>query len=465
MKLFNSLTRQKEEFKPVEPGKVRMYVCGPTVYNYFHIGNARPFLVFDAFRQYLEYRGYEVTFVQNFTDVDDKIINKANEEQVDSLTISERYIDAYFEDADRLGIKRATYHPKVTDTMPEIIAFIEDLIKKGNAYNVDGNVYFSVGSFSNYGKLSKQALEDLESGSRVDVSDEKQNPLDFALWKKHKKGEPFWESPWGEGRPGWHIECSVMSTSLLGDTIDIHAGGQDLIFPHHENEIAQSEAKTGHPYVNYWMHNGYINIDNQKMSKSLNNFFTTREILDEFDPEVVRFFILQAHYRSPINFSRELMNAAKNGLERLYNVRNNLAFKIENTTTKTLTADESQTLESLSAYGRRFVEVMDDDFNTADGIAVIFEMAREINTLMQDEHSIAFVEGVRDQFLTLTNVLGILKKEQETLESDIEALIEERQSARKNKDFKRSDEIRDELSAKGIILEDTPDGVKWRRKE
>ena len=464
MKLFNSLTRQKEQFNPVEPGKVRMYVCGPTVYNYFHIGNARPFLVFDAFRQYLEYRGYEVTFVQNFTDVDDKIINKANEEQVDSLTISERYIDAYFEDADRLGIKRATYHPKVTETMPEIIAFIEDLIKKGNAYNVGGNVYFSVGSFSNYGKLSKQALEDLESGSRVDISDEKQNPLDFALWKKHKQGEPFWESPWGKGRPGWHIECSVMSTTILGDTIDIHAGGQDLIFPHHENEIAQSEAKTGHPYVNYWMHNGYINIDNQKMSKSLNNFFTTREILDEFDPEVVRFFILQAHYRSPINFSRDLMNAAKNGLERLYNVRHNLQFKIENTLIKELLPDELKKLESLKQYDRRFVEVMDDDFNTADGIAVIFEMAREINTLMQDEHSITFIEGARDQFLALTNVLGILMKEEEALENDIEALIEERQTARKNRDFKRSDEIRDELSAQGIVLEDTPDGVKWHRK-
>jgi cysteinyl-tRNA synthetase len=464
MKIYNSLTRQKETFKTVEPGKVKMYVCGPTVYNYFHIGNARPFLVFDAFRRYLMFRGYEVTFVQNFTDVDDKIIKKANEEHVHSSEISEKYIDAYFEDADRLGIARADFHPKVTETIPDIIAFIQTLIEKGNAYAIDGNVYFAVDSFSQYGKLSKQSIDDLEVGARIDVSEEKRNPLDFALWKKAKPGEPSWNSPWGQGRPGWHIECSVMSTSILGETIDIHAGGQDLMFPHHENEIAQSEAKTGKTYVNYWMHNGYINIDNQKMSKSLNNFFTTREILDSFEPEVVRFFMLQAHYRSPVNFSKELMEAAKNGLDRLYNVKENLVFSIEHAPNKQLTAEENAMLESLGRYKTRFIEVMDDDFNTADGIAVIFEMAREINIDVTLQSSNVFLGSALDAFLELTEVLGILKRENATLDSDVEALIAERQQARKDKNFKRADEIRDQLKAEGIILEDTPQGIKWHRK-
>ncbi|MBS7528360.1 cysteine--tRNA ligase [Fusibacter paucivorans] len=464
MKIYNSLTRQKEIFKTVEPGKVKMYVCGPTVYNYFHIGNARPFLVFDAFRHYLMFRGYEVTFVQNFTDVDDKIIKKANEEHVHSTAISEKYIDAYFEDADRLGITRADYHPKVTETIPAIIDFVQTLINKGNAYEIDGNVYFAVDSFSQYGQLSKQAIDDLEAGARIDISEEKRNPLDFALWKKAKPGEPSWESPWGEGRPGWHIECSVMSTTILGETIDIHAGGQDLIFPHHENEIAQSEAKTGKTYVNYWMHNGYINIDNQKMSKSLNNFFTTREILDEFEPEVVRFFMLQAHYRSPINFSRELMEAASNGLERLYNVKENLLFSIAHAQPSVQTVEENEMLKTISGYKERFIEVMDDDFNTADGIAVIFEMAREINIDVTPGRSKAFLEAVLDSFLELTEVLGILKRENKSLDTEIEMLIAERQQARKDKDFKRADEIRDQLKADGIVLEDTPQGVKWHRK-
>ncbi|MDK2868001.1 MAG: cysteinyl-tRNA synthetase [Clostridiales bacterium] len=464
MKIYNSLTRQKETFKTVEPGKVKMYVCGPTVYNYFHIGNARPFLVFDAFRHYLIFRGYEVTFVQNFTDVDDKIIKKANEEHVHSKEISEKYIGAYFEDADRLGITRADYHPRVTETIPAIIDFVDALVKKGNAYAVDGNVYFAVDSFSQYGKLSKQSIDDLEAGSRIDISDEKRNPLDFALWKKAKPGEPSWDSPWGLGRPGWHIECSVMSTTILGETIDIHAGGQDLIFPHHENEIAQSEAKTGKTYVNYWMHNGFINIDNQKMSKSLNNFFTTREILDEFEPEVVRFFMLQAHYRSPINFNRELMEAAHNGLERLYNVKQNLLFSIEHAQATNQTAEENEMLKTLSGYKERFIEVMDDDFNTADGIAVIFEMAREINIDVTTDRSKAFLEAALDAFLELTEVLGILKRENKSLDAEIEALIAERQQARKDKNFKRADEIRDQLKADGIVLEDTPQGVKWHRK-
>lgn len=464
MKLYNSLTKQKETFVPIEPGKVKMYVCGPTVYNFFHIGNARPFLVFDAFRHYLIYRGYEVTFVQNFTDVDDKIINKAIEENVESTVISEKYIDAYFEDADRLGITRADHHPKVTETMTEIIAFIETLIEKGNAYNVNGNVYFAVDSFSKYGKLSKQAIDDLEVGARIDVSDEKKNPLDFALWKRVKPGEPSWESPWGPGRPGWHIECSVMSTSILGDTIDIHAGGQDLMFPHHENEIAQSEAKTGKEYVKYWMHNGYINIDNQKMSKSKNNFFTTREILDQFEPEVVRFFMLQAHYRSPINFSRDLMEAAKNGLERLYNVKDNLNFAIDHAENDALTKGEADALDHLLTYKEKFIQVMDDDFNTADGIAVIFELAREINIAMKTSKSKSFLEGALDLFVELAQVLGILKRQEMSLDDMVEALIAERQEARKNKNFKRADEIRDQLKDQGIVLEDTPQGVKWQRK-
>ncbi|MBF4695869.1 cysteine--tRNA ligase [Fusibacter ferrireducens] len=464
MKLYNTMTKQKDEFIPIEPGKVRMYVCGPTVYNFFHIGNARPFLMFDAFRRYLEYRGYEVTYVQNFTDVDDKIIKKANEDSVSSLDVSELYIAEYFKDADALGIHRATHHPKVTETMDEIISFIKDLEDKGFAYEIDGNVYFAVSSFKPYGKLSRQSLEDLEAGARIDISEEKRNPMDFALWKKKKEGEPAWMSPWGEGRPGWHIECSVMSTKYLGETIDIHAGGQDLIFPHHENEIAQSEAKTGKRYVNYWMHNGYINIENQKMSKSLNNFFTTREILESFDPDVVRFFMLSAHYRNPINFSRTLLESAKNGLDRLYTLRNNLEYLIENASTVELKTDEAEILKVVTSYKDKFIEVMDDDFNSADGISVIFELTRYLNTVATPNASKDFLVKSKALFEELTNVLGIVQKERASIDDQIEALIEKRQNARKNKDFALADQIRDELKQQGIILEDTPQGVKWHRE-
>lgn len=464
MKIYNSMTKKKEEFITIEPGKVKMYVCGPTVYNFFHIGNARPFLMFDAFRRYLEYRGYEVVYVQNFTDVDDKIIKKANEEAVESIQISERYIDEYYKDADALGIKRASHHPKVTETIDEIIDYVKALIEGGFAYEIDGNVYFSVEQYSEYGKLSKQSIEDLELGSRVDVSEEKKKPMDFALWKKKKEGEPAWESPWGEGRPGWHIECSVMCTKYLGETIDIHAGGQDLIFPHHENEIAQSEAKSGKKYVNYWMHNGYINIENQKMSKSLNNFFTTREILELFDSEVVRFFMLSAHYRSPINFSRELMESAKNGLERLYTAKENLNYLISVAQNEEINEAENKLINALEDYRVKFIEAMDDDFNTADGVSVIFELARWMNTEASDKASKAFLERIKALFEELTGVLGIVQRQKESLDEMVEKMIEDRQNARKNKNFPEADRIRDELKSKGIILEDTPQGVKWRKE-
>lgn len=464
MKLYNSMTRQKELFVPIEPGKVKMYVCGPTVYNFFHIGNARPFLIFDAFRRYLEYRGYEVTYIQNFTDVDDKIIKKANEEAVESTSISEKYIDEYFKDADALGIKRATHHPKVTETMDDIISYIDTLVKNGFAYEIDGNVYFAVSEFEGYGKLSKQSIDDLEAGARIDVSEEKRNPMDFALWKRKKEGEPAWSSPWGEGRPGWHIECSVMSTKYLGETIDIHAGGQDLIFPHHENEIAQSEAKTGKPYVNYWLHNGYINIENQKMSKSLNNFFTTREILDEFDADVVRFFMLSVHYRNPINFSRDLMESAKNGLDRLYTLRDHLNYLLEHAPQRPMTVEEELTTGKLLDYKEKFILSMDDDFNTADGISSIFELTRFINSEITESASKILIQFAKSLFEELTGVLGIVQRQKGTLDEEIEQLIEQRQQARKDKDYALADEIRNKLKAEGIILEDTPQGVKWHRE-
>ncbi len=460
MKIYNSQSKMKEAFIPIEPGKVKMYVCGPTVYNFFHIGNARPFLVFDAFRKYLEYRGYEVTYVQNFTDVDDKIITKAEVEKVDSHEISERYIRAYFEDADRLGIGRASHHPKVTEYIDQIIDFVNVLIEKGHAYASKGSVYFSVDSFEGYGKLSKQSTDDLELGARIDVSEDKKNPLDFVLWKAKKPGEPYWSSPWGDGRPGWHIECSVMCTCLLGESIDIHAGGQDLIFPHHENEIAQSEAYTNKPYVKYWMHNGYINIENQKMSKSLNNFFTTREILESFEPEVIRFFMLSAHYRTPVNFSRTLIEASKNGLERLINGRNQLNYLLNH-------APEGPILtsmkESLEAFRTKFIQAMDDDFNTADGIAVIFELVRYTNSNFDVSVSKETIAFALELLTELTGVLGIMKLKSDQLDADIEAMIAERQEARKNKDFAKSDTIRDALKAQGIVLEDTAEGVKWHR--
>lgn len=463
MKLYNSLTRRKEAFVPLEEGKIRMYVCGPTVYNYFHIGNARPFLIFDTFRRYMEYRGYEVTYVQNFTDVDDKIIRRAQEEGLDSFEVSEKYIEEYFKDADALGIRRATHHPKVTETIPEIIAYVEKLIEKGNAYVSGGDVYYDTSTFETYGKLSGQSLEDLEAGARIEVNEQKRHPADFVLWKGKKPGEPSWPSPWGEGRPGWHIECSVMSTKFLGETIDIHAGGQDLIFPHHENEIAQSEAYSDKPFARYWMHNGYININNEKMSKSKGNFFTVRDILALYEPEVLRFFILSAQYRNPINFSEELIMQAANGLERLYNAKGNLLHAMETGEATPLTVTEVEILSGLKRYKEKFIEAMDDDLNTADGIAAIFELVRDLNTNLQDSPTQAFAQSAYALLMELAGVLGILGKEKGGLEAEIEMLIEERQEARRTKNFVKSDEIRDKLKAMGIVLEDTPQGVKWSR--
>jgi len=459
MKIYNSLTRQKDKFVPINDGIVNMYVCGPTVYDFFHIGNARPFLIFDAFRNYLEYKGYKVNYVQNFTDIDDKIIDKANEEGSIAAEISERYIKEYFKDADALGIKRATEHPKVSEYIPQIIEFIKTLIDKGYAYVVDGNVYYSVEEFKDYGNLSKQDMESLRSGSRVQINVDKRNPLDFILWKSKKPGEPCWNSPWGEGRPGWHIECSVMSTSILGPNFDIHAGGQDLIFPHHENEIAQSVAGTGKDYVNYWMHNGYINIDNRKMSKSKGNFFTVRDILEKYDAVVIRFFVLSAHYRSPVNFSEDLIISAKNGLDRLYNVKNNLNFLLENASEGPL---NSEIMEKLEHYKEEFIEKMDDDFNTANGIAAIFELVKEINIVVDHTTNKSTIEYALSLFNELTGVLRIVTKEEDTDEA-IDALIAKRQKAREEKNYQLADEIRDELDAKGIEVMDTPDGVKWRK--
>jgi cysteinyl-tRNA synthetase len=463
MKLFNTLTRKKEEFVPIIEGEVKMYVCGPTVYNYFHIGNARPFTVFDTLRRYLEYRGYKVTYVQNFTDVDDKIIKKANEEGVSAKDISEKYINEYFKDADTIGIKRADIHPKVTENIGEIVEFINTLIEKGYAYEVNGDVYYNTSKFDEYGKLSKQSIEELESGARIEVNEIKKHPTDFALWKKQKPGEPGWDSPWGKGRPGWHIECSVMSTKYLGETIDIHAGGQDLIFPHHENEIAQSEAYTGKPFARYWVHNGYITINNEKMSKSKGNFFTVRDIVREFDPEVIRFFLLSAHYRNPINFSRELMQQAKNALDRLYNSKENLEHLIQNASEQTMKEEENKIFNDLLKYKEKFIYAMDDDLNTADGIAAIFELVKGINTNVDATASKELIQKSLELFEELTKVLGIVNKEKEILDEEISRLIEKRQKARKDRDFALADKIRDDLKAGGIILEDTPQGVKWKR--
>ena len=464
MRLYNTLTRQKENFEPMEPGKVRMYACGPTVYNYFHIGNARTFITFDALRQYLQYRGYAVTFVQNFTDVDDKIIQQSQEEEMTPEEISEKYIQAYFQDADSLGIQRADVHPRVTETIPEIIDFVETLITRGYAYELEGNVYFDVSAYSSYGKLTKQSLDELKSGARVEVNECKRNPLDFALWKASKPGEPWWDSPWGQGRPGWHIECSAMVRKYLGETIDIHGGGGDLTFPHHENEVAQSEALSGKPFARYWVHVGYLNIDNRKMSKSLNNFFTTREIAQEFDLEVVRFFILSAHYRNPINFSRESMQAAQNGLERLYTARNNWRYYMEQGSNGTNPTDD-RLLEEIQDFREQFVRVMDDDFNTADGLAVIFDLVKRINAQLPHRPGPETIQSAYMCLCELAGVLGLLQKEKQTVAVDdaVEQLIEERQKARREKDYGRADEIRDELKKMGILLEDTPEGVRWKR--
>lgn len=465
MRLYNTLTRQKEEFVPIEPGKVRMYACGPTVYNYFHIGNARTFITFDALRNYLKYRGYDVTFVQNFTDVDDKIIQQGLKEHLPPDQISEKYIEAYFQDAESLGICKADVHPKVTETIPEIVAFVQALIEKGVAYERDGDVYFDVTAYPRYGSLSKQSLEELKSGARIEVNESKKSPLDFALWKAAKPGEPSWESPWGDGRPGWHIECSAMARKFLGETIDIHGGGGDLVFPHHENEVAQSEALTGKSFANYWVHVGYLNVDNRKMSKSLNNFFTTREIAEEYDLEVVRFFILSAHYRNPINFSREAMEASKNGLERFYTTLENWRYYRDRTETDRRDGDDKR-ISIIESFRERFAEAMDDDFNTANGMAVIFELVKAGNDQLVEKPGRAVLELAIELLLELTGVLGMLNKiesQQETLEEEVEKLIEERRQARLDKNYARADEIRDELSQQGILLEDTQEGIKWKR--
>ena len=464
MKLYNTLTQRKEEFVPIEEGRVRMYSCGPTVYNFFHIGNARPFIVFDVLRRFLDYVGYDVKFVQNFTDVDDKIINRSHEEGISALEVADKYIKEYFTDADGLGIHRADVHPRVSDHIPEIIDMISKLEANGLAYNVDGNVYYSVENFHDYGKLSGQNVQDLKSGARIDVNDEKESPIDFALWKKAKEGEPFWDSPWGKGRPGWHIECSAMSQKHLGQHIDIHGGGIDLVFPHHENEIAQSEGSCGCKFCNYWVHNGYININNEKMSKSLGNFFTVRDIQEKYDLEIVRMFMLMAHYRSPVNFSDELLASAGNALERLYNAKFQLVYLIDNAKTEAMTESETQWVDSLQKYKNSFIQSMEDDLNTADGISSIFELVRDINSTTNDKTSKACAQSALDLFNELSAVIGIATKDKENdLSGEIEALIEQRQAARKAKDFAMADQIRDDLLARGIILEDTREGVKWKK--
>lgn len=464
MKLYNTLTRTKEEFVPIEEGKVKMYVCGPTVYNYIHMGNARPFIIFDTLRRYLEYRGYDVTFVQNFTDVDDKIIKRGHEEQISPEEVANKYINEYFVDADGLGIKRASVHPRVTDNINEIIKFVKELEDKGYAYEVNGDVYFDTKKFEGYGKLSKQNQDDLEAGARIEVNSQKRHPMDFVLWKSKKEGEPGWQSPWGEGRPGWHIECSVMSNRYLGETIDIHAGGQDLAFPHHENEIAQSEARSGKTFSNYWVHNGYININNEKMSKSLGNFFTVREISEKYDLEIVRFFMLSAHYRNPVNFSDEMLAQAKAGLERLYNAKEKLEFTIENLKESSLTEGEKDLVSELNSYREKFINAMEDDLNTADAISAIFELSKFINTNVNENSSLEFAKLCLDEFNELTSVLNIVnKKNDDILDEEIENLIQKRVDAKKNKDYKLADDIRQELLEKGIILEDTRQGTKWKR--
>ena len=467
MKVFNTLTKKKEEFVPLEEGKVRMYVCGPTVYNYIHIGNARPMIVFDTVRRYFEYKGYDVNYVSNFTDVDDKIIKKAIEEKVSAQEISQRYIAECKKDMAGMNVKPATKHPLATEEICGMVEMISELIEKGYAYEKNGTVYFSTRKFKDYGKLSHKNLDDLRSGGRsllVSGEDEKEDPLDFVLWKPKKEGEPFWKSPWSDGRPGWHIECSVMSRKYLGEQIDIHAGGEDLIFPHHENEIAQSEAANGKEFARYWMHNAFLNIDNRKMSKSLGNFRTVREISEQYDLQVLRFFMLSAHYRSPLNFSAELMEASKNGLERILNATDNLKHLIASVAAEEMSAEEKEAFSKTDVYVEEFEKAMDDDFNTADAIAAIFELVKYANTTATAESSKEYLRGLLDRIVKLGDVLGlILDKKEELLDADIEKLIEERQAARKAKDFARADAIRDELLEKGIILKDTREGVQWKK--
>lgn len=465
MKLFNTLTRQKDEFIPIEEGKVKMYSCGPTVYNYFHIGNARPFIIFDTLRRYLEYRGYEVKFVQNFTDIDDKMINKANELGITVKELADQYIEEYFIDAKGLGIHEATVHPRATENIDAIIEIIKHLIENGYAYNVDGDVYYSTKKFKEYGKLSHQPLEDLESGARIEVNEDKHDPMDFALWKKQKPGEPAWESPWGPGRPGWHIECSAMANKYLAKTIDIHSGGQDLIFPHHENEIAQSEAANCCRFANYWVHNGYINVDNRKMSKSLGNFFTVRDVAKEFDYEVIRFFMLSAHYRSPINFSKDLMDSAKSALDRIYTCIETLKFLSENSEIKELKPNEEAVKAAFDGYKEKFIAAMEDDLNTADAISELFEIVSEANKKLtaETEPSKEILSYALAMLRELGGVLGLLGKSEESVPEDIQKLLDERQAARAEKNWAKSDEIRDALKEMGYAVKDTAKGQQLTR--
>lgn len=467
MKIYNTMSKRKEEFVPLEEGKMKMYVCGPTVYNFIHIGNARPMIVFDTVRRYFEYRGYDVNFVSNFTDVDDKIIKKAIEEGVTADEISKRYIAECKKDMDAMNIKPATKNPLATEEICGMVDMIQTLIDKGYAYEKNGTVYYRTRKFEDYGKLSHKNLDDLQSGGRallVTGEDEKEDPLDFVLWKPKKEGEPAWTSPWSEGRPGWHIECSEMSKKYLGEQIDIHAGGEDLIFPHHENEIAQSEAANGKEFAKYWMHNGFLNIDNRKMSKSLGNFFTVREISEKYDLQVLRFFMLSAHYRSPLNFSAELMEAAKNGLERILTAAENLKFLSDNASAETLTEEEKELLAKADVYTEGFERAMDDDFNTADAIASVFELVKYINTSADGNRSKEYLDSLYERLFKLTDVLGIIiERKEEMLDEEIEAMIEKRQAARKERNFALADQIRDELLQKGIILEDTREGVKWKK--
>lgn len=465
MKVYNTLTRKKEELVPITPGEIKMYACGPTVYNYIHIGNARPLCIFDILHRYLEYRGYKVTFVQNFTDIDDKIIRRANEEHVDFSEISERYIKEFWTDADGLNVRHATVNPKATENIDAIIHIISTLIEKGYAYEAQGDVYFSTEKFKDYGKLSHQPLEDLEAGARIMVGEVKREPMDFAVWKAAKPGEPAWDSPWGKGRPGWHIECSAMNWRYLGDTIDIHCGGQDLIFPHHENEIAQSECFTGKPFAHYWMHNGYINVDNVKMSKSLGNFFTVRDVAEKYGYEPIRYLLISAQYRSPINYSTDIIEQCISALNRLYTCRDSLDFELKNASDAEHDGDRA-IIDGFGKYREQFINAMDDDLNTADAIASIFKLVRDINTnVVGKTPSKALVEGAISVFDELTGVLGLVyNRKTETLDSDIEALIEARTNARKEKNWAEADRIRDQLKEMGIVLEDTAQGVKWHRE-
>lgn len=464
MKIFNTMTRRKEEFVPLDKNEVKIYACGPTVYNYIHIGNARPLCVFDVLRRYLEYRGYNVRFVQNFTDVDDKIIKRANEEGLSFEEVSKKYIKEFWTDAHGLNFKDATVHPKATENIDEIINIIKTLEEKGYAYAVDGDVYYRTLKFKNYGKLSHQPIEDLQSGARIAIGEKKENPLDFALWKAAKEGEPYWDSPWGKGRPGWHIECSAMNKRYLGDSIDIHCGGKDLVFPHHENEIAQSEAANDAPFAKYWMHNGYINVDNVKMSKSLGNFKTVRKIANVYGYEVIRYFLISSHYRSPINYSIDIIEQCQSALDRLYTCRESLDFAIKNA--KSDIDDDEKILNLIASSKDEFIKAMDDDLNTADGIAAVFNLVSTINTeIINKEVSLNVCKKAAEMFDELTGVLGLLyNRKSNDIDDDIEKLIEQRQTARANKDWATADKIRDELKAKGIILKDTPQGVTWTKE-